>query len=496
MKIFQLFPKRTKRARQTRHPHGVDATPSWTRFGSATGDLASRIATKGRDVALYYSGSHPDEVARLPRGEIRSMKAEGAILMCSITLIAAVYVTAMWFAGVPLWAAIPVTLLVAFMISLLDRTLLANFNGQDGEALAERAGVRGYYPVSRARRWILLGCRIGFSVATFAAITIVFRTVLFDADIRSHIERASHAQNAKVRVQAEALIDRQITDAQAAFAQAVTERNELRGLISKTDQPANIGSIEAEIATERQAILDARAQFRQLVIDFQTHKRAAAAEQAGVQDKSTDSGVAGKGSRFGYHTQQMASIRVQAESIRGSVERSQNRIRELEGQRGAVETSHNQQSEQGRVALNPRLVDAERKVATADAQRTALVAKRSASVDRMEKSDPAYTAPSNGLLARVEALEAVQSRSWAAWLLSTALTAMFCILELCALLLRILGGAPHPVGAEKLNLNIRAVAEILNAKTQRRRSSRSDAANDIWVTTNDNNERPDATDAA
>ena len=149
-------------------------------------------------------------------------------------------------------------------------------------------------------------------------VTIMARTVIFGDDIDRHLAIQHRAANANVQKKAEALIDRQIGDAQASFNKAVAERNEVRGLISRTDQPADTAAIDAEIAAERQSIIDSKQRYAALVVDYNEAKRAVAAERAGVQAKEGDSGERGEGTRYEYHKSQMNSIRGQAGALRAS----------------------------------------------------------------------------------------------------------------------------------------------------------------------------------
>ena len=177
-------------------------------------------------------------------------------------------------------------------------------------------------------------------------------------------------------------------------------------------------------------------------------------------------------------------------------QKSADRIRVLEAQKVGMKADQGQQSEQGRAALNPRLTEAENKVARIANERSTIVAQRAVLVRKMVEADPAFIPKSNGLIARVQALDAVQTGSFSAMLLSVAMTIMFSLMELAVLLLRVINGTPHIVGAEKVNLNINSLEQIFAARRLKARRSRSVPANDIGVTHNDDVDRGDRSDAS
>lgn len=456
------------------------------RFWHAMNKFGVRAKQAASSLFIFSAGSAPAELARIPAAERRTVKVEGALVCCTTIFVCAVFASAMIIAKMSPLVIIPLLGLLAAFWLLIDRSLLAAFNMADGERLAERYRVPGFFPVSARRRGMLVAGRIAFSVMAMAAATIMARTVIFADDIDRHIAVQHKKANVKVRAKAEALVDRQIGDAQSAFNQAVKERNEVRGLISQTDLPADTKALDAELEAERKSVLDAKQRYADLVIAFNEAKRGAAAERAGVQAGEGDSGVPGEGSRWEYHKNQMDAIRGQASALRAATQRSLQRIRELEAQKTGAKADHVVQGEQGRTALNPRLAEAEEKVVRLSRQRTDLVAKRAVSVRKMTEADPAFVPMSNGLIARVQALDAVQTGSLSALIISIALTALFSLMELSVLLLRVINGTPHIVGAEKVEQNVVALEQIFGPCRAKALRTKARPQDRIWLTVNDN----------
>ena len=150
MNIFKLFPKRAKSIRKAEGPS------RFQHMAAMLSTSAKRSCDAAAALFIFAAGSHIQETERLPKAEVRSLRVEGALVVCTTAFICAVFASAMVVAKMPVWAIIPMLALVAVFWLLIDRSLLAAFNMADGERLAERSKVPGYFPVKAFRRKLMV----------------------------------------------------------------------------------------------------------------------------------------------------------------------------------------------------------------------------------------------------------------------------------------------------------------------------------------------------
>lgn len=422
-----------------------------------------RGVTAGRAVTLFFGGSHPEEVARLPRAELRSLRTDGAILMASIVFNFTVWTSAMIAAEKPWWAAVPVGVLVTTIIGLLDRQVLSSLISHEGEQIATRFGVPGFMPVHPRRRWFLTGGRILLSVASMAAAMMLLRTSLFAPDIEAHLQRQNAEINRVVRQRSERMVDARLGELRSRLTKATAERDELRGRLSTAETPLNTNGIDTQIAAERQALDGANAQYRALVQQFFEAKRAAAAEKTGVKDREGDSGNDGEGERYRYHQERQAQIRQQAGIVAATIRATQQRIQSLTAEKAGALDQQRNGARDGVSSLTPRIKGADGVVAALAAQRLAGERGRAAAIDEGMRSDPGYTPLRTGLIARVDALGEVENGSWPVRFLSFAIGIAASVLELAVVLFRALLGTPGPVGFLRLHANVALIESLINA---------------------------------
>jgi Domain of unknown function (DUF4407) len=472
MKIFKPFPKRTKRT-SSKIQNDMLRPPVWERLKTGVGHGTAALATKGRSLTLFMAGSAPAEVSTIPSAEVRSLRVDGALLLLSMGINAAIWTSALVTAGKPWLAALPVGGFVALIIGLFDRQILSAVLNIDGELIMKQRGMRGFYPLDRRRKWILTSARILLSFASMWAAIMLLRVALFAPDIEAHLAQNHIRENAAVRVTATKLVDAQLGDLRSVYEKAMIDRNELRKLESDADAPANTEGPDGEMEAARAEITKARADLEGMSQERAEHLRGASAEDAGVKEQSGDTGRPGRGNQFAFHQRRAQDILREMNLRYRLMKVAEARLTSLAQERQSTITAKQSSGMQAREMLSPRMDAANVQVASMSAKLKQLQDHRPAAIDTMMSKDASYVALRTGLMARVTALDEVTQGSWSAWLLSLALSLVCSILELAVVWARAMLGTPHPAGFMRVANNIAAI-EAMEVSARRRRKRSTD----------------------
>jgi hypothetical protein len=420
-----------------------------------------RTLRRIRDLTLFFGGGDAEEARTVPRAETNSLRVDGAILMLSMMINAAIWTAAMIYADLPVPLAIMVAVVITSLIGLFDRQILSSLLAVEGEAILRGAGIPGLHQISRNRRKLLTAGRIALSFSTMAAVSILVRLALFAPDIDAELDRTSKAQNRDLRAHAAQMVDRQIADARAAFATAVQERNALSANVSKTDATADTSGVDASIVGLRDDIRKAESEMQSVATEFYALQRAKAAEETGVKVADGDSGVAGRGVRYGYAAERMRQAGGRYNFLKGSIAATQAKIVALQTERGALINGEAQNAGARRNEFAPRLAMADARVKQMGERRTKLEGDRPAAIAALMANDPTFIAPRRGMMARVEALSTISYTSFATTMLSFSFALVLSILEMAVIWARALLGVPNISGAKRVLENKAALDRFL-----------------------------------
>lgn len=470
MKIFKLFQKRTKRA-SSKIQNEMVRPPAWKRLKAGVGHGINAFAAKGRSLTLFMAGSAPDEVSNIPSAEVRSLRVDGALLMLSMGINAAIWTSALVTAGKPWMAALPVGVFVALIIGLFDRQILSAVLNIDGELIMKQRGMRGFYPLDRRRKWKLTSARILLSFASMWAAMMLLRVSLFAPDIEANLAQKHIRENARVRVTATKLVDTQMGDLRTLYEKALNDRGELRKLESEADAPANTDGPDGEMESARAEITKARSDLQAMSQERAEHLRGASAEDAGVKEQAGDTGRPGQGNQFAFHQRRAQDILREMNLRYRLMKVAEARLAALAVERQSSISAKQISGNQAREMLSPRMDAANAQVAALSVKLKQLQDHRPAAVDAMMTKDPSYVALRTGLMARVTALDEVTKGSLSAWLLSLALSLVCSILELAVVWARAVLGTPHPAGYMRVHNNIAAIEAMESARRRRKRGT-------------------------
>jgi hypothetical protein len=419
--------------------------------------VTSPLPRQGRlaRVLAHIGGGDADRLESASLFERIGVRRTGLALLSSVAFVTLTVATGLGVALGPApsdrFAAVAVASLVASILALLDHAMIQSHTVQAALAAADRRGFRISDPHDATSRWrivtlvrrglsaggrnlfaftirVALSLSIAFTVASLALL------VLFEKDLTRRIAADHRTANAELYTRVGKEIDRDLDRREVEIQQIDRSLAAHEATIARlTVEAANIAL--AEDGTRREQIATLDRERNVALAEAQRRRADAHAEEFGIREQPRHSGTPGKSSRYAFAVAQatlaesrandltVAIDRLVAAPLTGSVEPMLARLREE------------------RAVLAASRVD---RIAELAAARSA----REGEITHIAQSTPGFVPYEDGLVRRLDAMQALQRESGATFALATALKVALMLAEMAGLVARLIvgGASAHAVG--------------------------------------------------
>lgn len=415
------------------------------RHPAAPEPVAGPHRTLGRvtRVLARLGGANPERLRSCPADDLMAAVRSGLALASSYLFIAGALLLGLTVAlgggRSDLWILCASAALIAIIISLVDHSMIQTSWGAAGAThlrtlqraigATGAAGDRNLKASARVSRFIsaiVLGIfRLGLSLTLAFTLSTLLELVVFERDIVRRVEVARAAHNAPIIRDAEERVAGQISRLEARVrvlseAHAAAQAEELRLSSQLSDLDHRDGQRRAEM---RMGLEQQRATALE---EAQRRRAEAIAERQGIRETSRNSGVAGEGARFRNAMSQAEALVQRADELMAEIVRLDQAGTAVAAARARLD------------AQRHRLTDLVSREAAARAELDLAVAERASRIRTMAQSSESYAVVRDGLLLRIDTLEAMKAESPALALFAMALKALLMLCEMGGLVTKLL----------------------------------------------------------